>query len=68
MSVILCGAIAMVLGDVGVKQPKDPTVPYQFWESNSVLSNGIRLHYWRTGGSVYCDWFRAAATSAPGFS
>ncbi len=26
-------------------------VPYLFWESNSIQSNGIRLHYWRTGGT-----------------
>ena len=26
-------------------------VPYLHWESNSVFSNGIRLHYWRTGGA-----------------
>ncbi len=25
-------------------------VPYLYWESNSVESHGIRLHYWRTGG------------------
>jgi len=25
-------------------------VPYLHWESNSIQSNGIRLHYWRTGG------------------
>jgi len=25
-------------------------VPYRHWESNSIMSNGIRLHYWRTGG------------------
>lgn len=25
-------------------------VPYADWESNSVKSNGIRIHYWRTGG------------------
>jgi pimeloyl-ACP methyl ester carboxylesterase len=25
-------------------------VPYANWESNSVKSNGIRIHYWRTGG------------------
>lgn len=25
-------------------------VPYRNWESNSVMSNGIRLHYWRTVG------------------
>lgn len=25
-------------------------LPYIHWESNSVQSNGIRLHYWRTGG------------------
>ena len=24
-------------------------VPYANWESNSVKSNGIRIHYWRTG-------------------
>jgi pimeloyl-ACP methyl ester carboxylesterase len=23
-------------------------VPYRHWESNSIQSNGIRLHYWRT--------------------
>jgi pimeloyl-ACP methyl ester carboxylesterase len=25
-------------------------VPYADWESTSVMSNGIRIHYWRTGG------------------
>jgi pimeloyl-ACP methyl ester carboxylesterase len=25
-------------------------VPYANWESASVMSNGIRIHYWRTGG------------------
>ena len=25
-------------------------VPYANWESNSVISNGIRIHYWRTDG------------------
>jgi pimeloyl-ACP methyl ester carboxylesterase len=24
-------------------------VPYMHWQSNSIQSNGIRLHYWRTG-------------------
>ena len=29
---------------------KDPMpVPYVNWESASVMSNGIRIHYWRTG-------------------
>ena len=26
-------------------------VPYTNWESASVKSNGIRIHYWRTGGT-----------------
>ncbi|MBN1805839.1 MAG: alpha/beta fold hydrolase [Sedimentisphaerales bacterium] len=26
-------------------------VPYANWESASVKSNGIRIHYWRTGGT-----------------
>lgn len=26
----------------------DQPVPYYYWESNSIQSNGIRLHYWRT--------------------
>lgn len=25
-------------------------VPYANWESDSIKSNGIRIHYWRTGG------------------
>lgn len=25
-------------------------VPYRHWESNSVMCNDVRLHYWRTGG------------------
>jgi pimeloyl-ACP methyl ester carboxylesterase len=25
-------------------------MPYANWESNSVRNNGIRIHYWRTGG------------------
>lgn len=29
----------------------EKSVPYRFWLSNSVRSNGIRLHYWRTGGA-----------------
>ena len=28
--------------------PTVPLVPYRNWESNSIQSNGIRLHYWRT--------------------
>ncbi len=32
--------------DVGQVKP----VPYANWESNSVKSNGVRIHYWRTGG------------------
>lgn len=42
--------MAMVLPQDNKPTPQPPTVPYQYWESNSVLSNGIRLHYWRTGG------------------
>jgi pimeloyl-ACP methyl ester carboxylesterase len=33
-------------GDSGQVKP----VSYANWESNSVKSNGIRIHYWRTGG------------------
>ena len=29
----------------------EKSVPYRYWLSNSVRSNGIRLHYWRTGGA-----------------
>lgn len=24
-------------------------LPYRYWESNSIRSNGLRIHYWRTG-------------------
>ncbi|MBN1123625.1 MAG: alpha/beta hydrolase [Sedimentisphaerales bacterium] len=36
---------------VGCRSSETPTVkplPYRYWESNSIQSNGIRLHYWRT--------------------
>ncbi|MBN1895947.1 alpha/beta hydrolase [bacterium] len=31
--------------DVSTVKP----LPYRYWESNSVRSNGLRLHYWRAG-------------------
>ena len=32
-------------------QPGKESVPYRNWESSSVKSHHIRIHYWRTGGT-----------------
>lgn len=48
---VLLIAMFVVSGcDRSQKTTVEP-VPYRHWESNSVVSNGIRLHYWRTGGA-----------------
>ena len=50
MRVMLCGMLLGVWVNMGTGQTQNRSVVYQYWESNSVQSNGIRLHYWRTGG------------------
>ncbi|MBN1125938.1 MAG: alpha/beta hydrolase [Sedimentisphaerales bacterium] len=49
----LCPYVAILSVFVGCEvSPEDPMpVPYVNWESASVISNGIRIHYWRTGGA-----------------
>lgn len=41
--------VLVVCGCVTDREQIRP-VPYAHWESASVQSNGIRIHYWRTGG------------------
>lgn len=41
--------VSMLAGCEDSPQQVRP-VPYADWESASVKSNGIRIHYWRTGG------------------
>jgi len=43
----LATAMALLSGGKAAAGP----VPYRYWESASVQSNGIRLHYWRSGGA-----------------
>ena len=42
--------IALMLTGCESNSGRVKPVPYANWESNSVKSNGIRIHYWRTGG------------------
>ena len=43
--------LAMAIALFSAEKPAARPVPYRHWESASVQSNGIRLHYWRTGGA-----------------
>ncbi|MCA9260348.1 MAG: alpha/beta hydrolase [Planctomycetales bacterium] len=46
---LACASVA------GCGQPaalEEPPLPYQFWASESVQCNGVRIHYWRTGGDA----------------
>jgi len=45
----LVAVILLIACELSPVQSEKP-VPYLYWESNSVQSNGIRMHYWRTGG------------------
>lgn len=47
---ILLIVVLVVSGCGSSKEVTVEPVPYRDWESNSVVANGIRLHYWRTGG------------------
>lgn len=42
--------IFLVLSGCESRSRQVKPVPYANWESASVMSNGIRIHYWRTGG------------------
>ena len=42
--------IALIFTGCESRSGQVKPVPYANWESNSVKSNGIRIHYWRTGG------------------
>ena len=44
------------------------SVPYANWESASVMSNGIRIHYWRTGGEGKPVMIMAHGTTDYGLS
>ena len=46
---LLIPILLLLTGCESDSGPVEP-VPYANWESNSVMSNGIRIHYWRTGG------------------
>ncbi len=45
--------VAIVLASAGCRRgaEKVAPVPYTDWESSSVTANGVRIHYWRTGGA-----------------
>ena len=47
---VLCVAVVLWAGGCRKSQEQAGPVPYVNWESASVMSNGIRIHYWRTGG------------------
>jgi pimeloyl-ACP methyl ester carboxylesterase len=42
--------IALMFSGCNNNSGRVKLVPYANWESASVKSNGIRIHYWRTGG------------------
>jgi pimeloyl-ACP methyl ester carboxylesterase len=42
--------VLWALAGCGDREEATP-VPYGNWESASLMSNGIRIHYWRTGGA-----------------
>ena len=46
----ICLTIISVLTGCESSREHAWTAPYADWESASVKSNGIRIHYWRTGG------------------
>lgn len=50
--VILFAVALLVLSCQQTENSTVEPVPYMHWESNSIRSNGIRLHYWRTGGEA----------------
>lgn len=47
---LLAVFIAPLAGCAKAEEASVREVPYRHWESNSVESNGVRIHYWRTGG------------------
>ncbi len=46
----LCLMIVIMFAGCDNNSGQIKPVPYANWESASVKSNGIRIHYWRTGG------------------
>jgi pimeloyl-ACP methyl ester carboxylesterase len=48
--IFLCLMIVLGLSGCENSSQQVRPVPYADWESTSVKSNGIRIHYWRTGG------------------
>lgn len=48
--IFLIMPIVLVLVGCESRSGQVGPVPYTDWESASVMSNGIRIHYWRTGG------------------
>ena len=48
---LVCLTIVFTLAGCDKNKPQQVgPVPYDDWESASVKTNGIRIHYWRTGG------------------
>lgn len=47
---LVCLTIVFTLAGCDKKPQQGGPVPYDDWESASVETNGIRIHYWRTGG------------------
>ena len=46
---VLCVVTALAIVGCQKSSRQVAPVPYADWESASVMSNGIRIHYWRTG-------------------
>jgi len=49
--ILVFGVIILVLSGCRRGAEKVAPVPYIDWESSSVTANGVRIHYWRTGGT-----------------
>lgn len=47
---LVCLAIIAAVVGCGKKAIQTRAAPYDHWESASVKSNGVRIHYWQTGG------------------
>ncbi len=49
--VLLTLAIAAAVTGCRMNEVPEMTTPHSSWVSDFVTSNGVRLHYWRTGGA-----------------
>jgi pimeloyl-ACP methyl ester carboxylesterase len=46
----LAGLLLMLLAESSAARAEGPDVPPEGWTDGYVMANGIRIHYWRTGG------------------